>query len=362
MDTTDPQIAFDGDGVCTHCRRFDSELRATVEAAARGDRLSQWHADVERIKRDGRNSQYDCVVGVSGGVDSTYVLLKAVEAGLTPLAVHFDSGWNSELAVSNIELATSKLGVDLKTDVVDWAEMRDLQLAFFKAGVTNCDIPSDHAFPAVALRNAAEYRAKYVLSGSNLATESVLPSAWGHNAADLRYLKAIHRKHGTVKLRTYPALGLVKKELWYRYLRGVRTVKPLNYLPYDKAAAKVEIAEKLGWRDYGGKHYESIFTRFFQGYYLPERFNYDKRLAHMSSLILAGQMKRDDALQVLETEPTYPPELQASDRRFVAKKLGISEEELIELIEAPVEEIGDYPTNEAVYRLGFKVQHLVRSR
>ena len=216
MDTTDPEIGFDADGVCSHCRTYDASFRATVEAAQRGDRVEAFRAVAARIKAVGAKSEYDCIVGVSGGVDSSYVLIKAKEFGLRPLAVHFDSGWNSELAVSNIETLTSTLGVDLKTDVVDWKEMRDLQLSFFKAGVANCDIPTDHAFPAVALRNATAYDAKFILSGSNLATESVLPKAWGHNSADLRYLKAIQRRHGSVRLRTYPTLGTKSSGLTVR--------------------------------------------------------------------------------------------------------------------------------------------------
>ena len=359
MDTSDPDIVFDAVGICSHCTRYDSLFRETVEAAARGDREASFRAIADTIRERGTKREYDCIIGVSGGVDSTYLLLKAVEYGLRPLAAHFDSGWNSELAVNNIERATSTLGIDLKTDVVDWKEMRDLQLAFFRAGVTNCDIPTDHAFPAVALQNATKFGVKYILSGSNLATESILPSAWGHNAADKRYLKAIHRRHGQVKLKTYPTLGLLKKEIWYRYLRGVHTVKPLNYLPYNKEEAKLEIADKLGWRDYGGKHHESVFTRYFQGHYLPRRFGFDKRLAHHSSLILSGQMSREDALRDIATQPPYDENEQRSDGRFVAKKLGISESELDALIDAPVDKIANYADNEMLYRLGFKVRSLV---
>lgn len=362
MDTTDPEISFDAAGQCSHCTRYDELFRDVVERATQGLRLAEYDRLIERIKADGKGREYDCVIGVSGGVDSSFVLLKAVEAGLRPLAVHFDSGWNSELAANNIENATRTLGVDLKTEVVNWPEMRDLQLAFFKAGVENCDIPTDHAFPAVALRNAAQYKAKYILSGSNLATESVLPRAWGHNAADLRYLKAIHRDHGSVPLKTYPALGILKKEVWYRYARGVRTLKPLNFLPFVKSEAKREIGDKLSWRDYGGKHYESVFTRFFQGYYLPTRFGYDKRLAHLSSLILAGQTTREAALDEIESSPPYPREMQVADGRFVAKKLGVSHEELEALIAAPLENRRSYATNDAAYRIAFKARSIARGR
>jgi N-acetyl sugar amidotransferase len=359
MDTTDPEITFTASGICSHCTRYDALFRDTVEAAQAGRRDSQLREIVSHIKERGKNRPYDCVVGVSGGVDSTFLLLRAVEFGLRPLATHFDSGWNSELAVNNIERATSTLGVDLKTEVVDWNEMRDLQLSFIRAGVKNCDIPTDHAFPAVSLRNAAEYRIKYSLSGSNLATESILPTAWGHNAADRRYLRAIQRRHGTLKLKNYPTLGLVKKEIWYRYIRGIQTVKPLNYIPYVKSAAKQEIADKVGWRDYGGKHHESVFTRYFQGHYLPRRFGYDKRLAHYSSLILSGQMTRDEALRSIEESPPYDPDLQRSDAVFVAKKLGISVTELDSLRDSPIDAVERYPTNDWAYRLGFRARALV---
>lgn len=362
MDTTDPQISFDEAGVCSHCHRFDAQFAERVRAAAEGRRVDDFRAIAERIRESGEGKEYDCVVGMSGGVDSTYVLLKAREFGLRPLAVHFDSGWNSEIAVANIERATRTLDVDLKTDVVNWPEMRDLQLAFFKAGVTNCDIPTDHAFPAVALREAAAYGLKYVLSGGNLATESILPKAWGHNAADLRYLRSIHRAHGKVKLKTYPQLGILRKQVWYQSVRGIKTVRILDYLPYDKAEAKRRIAEELGWRDYGGKHHESVFTRFFQGYYLPVRFGYDKRLAHLSSLVLAGQMTREDALQELETQPTYDPELQLTDLRFVAKKLGLAERELTALIERPLHEIREYATNDTAYRVAMQARDRLARR
>ena len=233
MDTTDPEISFDEAGSAPTAgptTRIPRHRRGRHS----GCRHRAFRQLADRIKADGKEHEYNCIVGVSGGVDSSYVLLKAKELGLRPLAVHFDSGWNSELAVNNIERITSELGVDLKTDVVNWQEMRDLQLAFFKAGVANCDIPTDHAFPAVAFKNAVTYGAKYILSGSNLATESVLPRAWGHNAADLRYLRAIHRKHGSVKLRTYPTLGLAKQAMWYPYVRGVKTINLLNYIPYLK--------------------------------------------------------------------------------------------------------------------------------
>lgn len=199
LDTTDPDITFDDEGLCSHCRRYDAVFRSAAQAAARGERLDDLEQVVTKIKKAGRRKQYDCIVGVSGGVDSTYVLLKATDWGLRPLAVHFDSGWNSELAVANIERATNVLDVDLLTQVADWPEMRDLQLSFLRSSVPNCDIPQDHAFPAIALKTAARYRIKYNLSGYNFATESMLPQSWGYRAGDLRHLRAIHRQFGTLR-------------------------------------------------------------------------------------------------------------------------------------------------------------------
>lgn len=362
LDTTDASIDFDEAGVCSHCRNYDQVFRPGVEAAARGDRLPALHSIIATIKKKGRKKQYDCIVGVSGGVDSTFVLMKAKDFGLRPLAVHFDSGWDSELAVANIERATKLLDVDLITQVADWPEMRDLQLAFLRASVPDCDIPQDHAFPAIAFKTAARYRIKYNLSGYNAASESMLPRSWAYLKGDLRHLRAIHRQFGQAKtLKKYPTLGMFKRDFWYRYMRGIKTVSILNYVDYEKEAAKREIIERLEWRDYGGKHYESQFTRFFQGQYLPLKFGYDKRKAHYSSLIVAGQMTRDQALARLE-EPTYDPTVQARDRVFISKKLGITPATMEELIAAPPRRHEDYPTMAGVYAAAHSLRSTLRRK
>jgi len=334
MDTTDPEIWFDENGVSSHALHYDRTMKRYVDAANRGERAGELQAMVEKIKAAGKGKPYDCVIGISGGVDSTYLILQAVKLGLRPLAVHFDSGWNSELAVSNIENIVNRLGLDLVTDVVDWREMKDLQLSFFKASVANADIPTDHAFPAVAFREAARYGIRYILSGHNFATESILPKSWGYNATDARHLKAIQRRFGSVKLKTYPIMGIVKRYLWYGYIRPITTVHILNYMPYRKVEAKRAIAEELGWRDYGGKHYESVFTRYFQGSYLPKKFGFDKRKAHLSSLILSDQETRASAIDQLE-HPDYSAELERQDHEFIAKKLGVSVPEFDAIIAAP---------------------------
>lgn len=355
MDTSDPDIWFDDDGVSSHALRYDRLISDTVRRAQSGERQQELLTLVRNIKEAGKNKPYDCVIGVSGGVDSSYVVLQAVKLGLRPLAVHFDSGWNSELAVSNIESIVSSLSLDLFTDVVDWREMRDLQLSFFKASVANCDIPTDHAFPSVAYKQAAKYGIKYVISGSNLQTESVLPQAWGYNSADATHLKAIQRRFGTVKLRTYPIMGSFRRYVWYPKVRGISRVNLLNYMPYVTDNAKTQITDELGWRDYGGKHYESVFTRYFQGYYLPTKFGFDKRRAHLSSLVLSGQMSRDEALGALE-KSNYDETLRAQDEQFIAKKLGISAESFRAICaQAPIGHM-KYPNSKKLLDFAIKVR------
>ncbi len=363
MDTTDPDITFDEHGVSSHALRFDAEFADEVRRAQAGERLGELDELVARIKKSGEGKPYDCVIGISGGVDSSYLALQAVKLGLRPLAVHFDSGWNSELAVDNIHNLVTRLGLDLYTHVVDWREMKDLQLSFFKASVANADIPTDHAFSWVSYTQAEKYGIKYILSGANYVSESILPLAWGYDAGDAKHLKAVQKRFGRVKLKTYPLMGLAKRNLWYPSIRRIETVPLLNYLPYFYKDAKRAITDELGWRDYGGKHYESVFTRYFQGYYLPHKFGYDKRLAHYSSLILSDQMTRDEALALMETT-NYPEDLRKQDHEFIAKKLGVTVEELESLIARPPVDYTAYPNSYAfwalVKRLGAPVGRLSR--
>ncbi|WP_217184507.1 N-acetyl sugar amidotransferase [Streptomyces sp. AC495_CC817] len=354
MDTTDPDITFDSRGVSSHALNYDVAFAPIVDKAQSGQALPELASLVEEIKKAGKGKPYDCVVGVSGGVDSTYLILQAVKLGLRPLAVHFDSGWNSELAVNNIENIVSKLDLDLYTHVIDWREMRDLQLSFFKASVANCDIPTDHAFAWVAFQQAAKYGIKYILSGSNLQSESILPQSWGYNSEDSKHVKGIQKRFGTVPLKTYPLMGLFKRHIYYPIFRGIQTVRPLNMMPYVYKDAKQEIIDELDWRDYGGKHYESVFTRYFQGYYLPHKFGYDKRLAHYSSLILSGQMTREDALSLMETT-NYPEDLRKQDHDFIAKKLGVSTQELEDIFAQPPVDYSEYPNNKKQWDFVMKI-------
>ena len=359
MDTTDPDIWFNEAGVSSHAIWFDEKVSSLVTAAQNGERLEQLHQLVDTIKAAGKGKPYDCVIGVSGGVDSTYLALSAVRLGLRPLAVHFDSGWNSELAVSNIHNLVTTLDLDLYTHVIDWREMKDLQLSFFKAAVANADTPTDHAFGWVAYTQAAKYGIKYILSGSNYSTESILPESWGYNSDDAKHLKAVHERFGTVKLKTYPTMGMFRRHVWYPFVRGIKTVKPLNDMPYVYKDAKQDIIDSVGWRDYGGKHYESVFTRYFQGYYLPHKFGFDKRLAHYSSLVLSGQITRDEALALMESA-NYPDDLREQDHQFIAKKLGISVNELEEIESRPPVDYTAYPNSAAAWALAARMSGWMR--
>jgi N-acetyl sugar amidotransferase len=342
MDTTDPDIVFAVDGTCNHCagalRRLQLEQLPLSDRPAAIDRFTR------RMKDEGRGKDYDCIIGVSGGVDSTMVAYLTRQLGVRPLAVHFDNGWDSELAVDNIKNTLEVLGVDLYTHVVDWEEFRDLQIAFLKASISNAEIPSDHGIHALLFRVAARERVRFILSGSNLATEGMhIPLAWSYYHQDLRLLKAIHRRFGSAPLRTFPQIS-VRTYLANVFVRGIRQVPILNYVDYRKADAMALIQRELGWRPYGGKHYESVYTRFYQGYILPAKFGYDKRRVHLSSLICSGNITRDQALVDLQGDAYAGSDL-AIDKEFVVKKLGLTLEEFQAIMALPIRTYRDYPNN-----------------
>lgn len=342
MDTSDPMISFDHNGCCNHCNGVVNEIVPQWHPNSEGE--ARLAALVKTIKTEKRGD-YDCIIGLSGGVDSSYLAyVTKTRLGLNPLAVHVDGGWNSEEAVSNIEKITTKLNIDLYSIVVDWEEMRDLQLAFLKASVPNQDIPQDHAFFAGLYAYAVQYNIKYVLSGSNFATESILPSAWGYNAMDSTHLKAIHKQFGQGKLRSFPILTLFKQHIYHPHIKGMSVVRPLNYMRYSKSIAMDVLEKELDWRYYGGKHCESRFTKFFQSYYLPVKWGYDKRRAHLSSMIMNNEVTREQALHQME-EPPYDESTIDLDLEFVAKKLGISPEEMKSLIQRENKTHLDYKTN-----------------
>lgn len=357
MDVSDPEISFDEDGVCNHCHRFDEIAEKHWFPDERGARILA--EQVERIKAAGAGRDYDSIMGLSGGVDSSYLAVKMVELGLRPLVVHVDGGWNSELATNNIEQLVKRLNLDLHVHVVNWREMQDLQVAYLRSGVANQDVPQDHAFFAELLRVGRKHRIKHVISGSNYATESILPSAWGYNAMDLTNLRAIHKTYGNIRLREYPTVSFLEWYVTYPRLLGVQFFRPLNYMPYDKKAAKDLLISEYGWKDYGGKHYESRFTKFFQGYYLIERFGYDKRRAHLASLVVSEQMTREEALTELE-KPAYPANQLPEDVEFIRKKLGLSQEQFDEIMNAKRHMATDFKSDNGKRQLLQRIRRVIK--
>ncbi|MBN4062333.1 MAG: ExsB family protein [Flavobacteriales bacterium] len=341
LDTSDePSINFDEHGVCNYCINYD---KSAAEFIFRDEgREEKLHQVISKIKSCGKGKKYDCVLGVSGGVDSTFLAYKVKQFGLRPLVVHLDNGWNSELAVKNIEGILEKLGFDLYTYVIDWEEFKDLQLSFLKASVIDLEVTSDHAIFSCLHRIAKENKIKYIISGFNIVTEGVLPVSWRWHKLDWLNIKSIHKRFGTKKLKTFPRLSFFQLNYFMLALK-IETVHLLNFIPYEKTKAKELITNKLGWRDYGGKHYESIITRFYQGYILPTKFNVDKRKAHLSTLICSGQITRNEALQELE-KPIYDSKQLKSDKEFVLKKFGLSEKEFNSLMALPIKRHDEYPS------------------
>lgn len=344
MDTTDPDIEFDEAGVCNHCRDYRDMVKRRVVSGE--EARHQLERIVGRIKRRGENKDYDCIIGVSGGVDSTYVAYKVKEFGLRPLAVHLDNGWDSELAVKNIQNVLQMLDIDLYTYVLDWEEFKNLQLSFLRASTPDSEIPTDHAIVSILRQMAIKMRARDIIMGVNVRTESHLPRAWSQGHNDWRYIRCVHRQFGAVSLKTFPRTTLWEMQLDRMSRR--RWVNILDYVDYVKGDAMKTLEGELGWKYYGGKHYESIYTRFYQGYILPRKFGYDKRKVHFSSLICSGEMTREEALERLRSE-TYPPELQAEDRVYVIKKLGLTEQEFEEIMKLPKKTYEDYPSYRHVY-------------
>lgn len=358
MDTSDPEIVFDEHGRCNHCTRYFARIASEIPAA--GEREARLAAVVDRIRAEGRGKDYDCIAGVSGGVDSTYVIYKLKELGLRPLAVHFDNGWNSELAVANIKNALDRLKIDLHTYVVDWEEFKDLQMSFLKASVPNCEIPTDHAITATLVKTARMVGTPYVINGSNIVTEGILPIPWVYYSHDLKHIKALHRRFGHMPLKTFPKISL--PEFALRILAGhYRMVNLLNYLDYDKAAAVETMKRELGWQYYGGKHYESIYTRWYQGYYLAAKFGFDKRRAHLSALVCAGQVTREQALAEMQRDPYADNDL-GTDTDFVIKKFGITHEQLNQLVKAPNRQHTDYPNANAFIEGSAALRNFIRER
>lgn len=356
MDTTDPEISFDEEGVCNHCIEFKNVKSKNWFPTQEGsEKLAQLFST---MKKETKNKDYDCILGLSGGVDSSYLALKLFEYGIKPLVVHVDGGWNSELAVQNIENIVNHCGWHLHTIVIDWDEMKDLQLAYMKSSIANQDVPQDHAFFASLYHFATKFKINYVISGGNLATEGVFPESWHWSAMDAENLLAIHKKYGKIPLKKYKVISFLDLYFYYPFVRKMRTIRPLNYMPYVKSSALEELKEKVGYKEYKRKHGESVFTKFFQNYWLPYKFNFDKRRPHLSSLIVSGQMTRDEAINELE-KPLYDEKELLEDKEYVAKKLGLTLGEFETILQMPKHDFSDFPNMKSKYLRMKKIQLFV---
>ncbi len=328
--------------VSLYCKIYDQRVKNEVFHGPEGERRLE--QIIEKIRNEGRGKPYDCLIGVSGGVDSTFVAWRLKKAGLRPLALHLDNGWNSELAVDNIKNTLARLDIDLYTHVLDWDEFRDLQLAFLKASVPNAEIPTDHAIVAVNFKVAMQHGIKYVVNGANVSTEAFVPVAWAYDARDKRHLTAVRNRFGTVPLSTFPTMG-VPGYLYAVMVRGIRWFTLLNYVDYKKSEAMKILESELGWRSYGGKHYESVYTRFYQGYILKHKFGFDKKRAHLANLVLSGDMSREKAIAAMEEEDYIGTEIYYQDREFTIKKFGLTEKQFEEIMALPVKTHYVYPNN-----------------
>lgn len=337
MDTTAKNISFDEKGFCNYCSSYIKE-----ESRVLKDESSLKYI-VSKIKAEGKNKKYDCVIGVSGGVDSTYVAYYVKKLGLNPLAIHLDNGWDSELAVANIEKTLKKLDIDLYTHVINWNEFKDLQLSFLKASIPGMEIPSDHAIFAILNKIALKNKVRYIINGSNFKMEHIMDPDWSEFIGQMDWLliKNIHKQYGKTKLKTFPRMTRV--DLYYtRFIKKHRVINILDYIAFSKEKAMKVIQDELGWEYYGGKHYESIYTRFTQAYIQPLKFNIDKRKAHFSNVICMGEMTREDALLRLKEDPYPSEEIKNDDLEYFKKKMNFSDEEFENMMTSPVKSYKDY--------------------
>lgn len=343
MDTTDPNIVFNKEGESNYYTNFVNNISPFWKND--GSNYKELEKISDKIKKDSKNKDFDCIIGISGGVDSSYLVYLAKEVlGLRPLIYHVDAGWNSQLAVSNIEKIVDKLNLDLHTDVIYWPEMKDLQLSFFKSQVPHLDTPQDHAFFSSMYNYASKYKVKYILNGGNFSTECIRePLEWHYHASDLRQIKDIHSKFGKIKLSKFPTADIFKYKIYYRFIKNMRVIQPLNYIKYIKSEAIDLLVKKFNWKEYSHKHYESRFTKFYEGYWLLNKFGYDKRKAHYSSLILTNQMTRYEALKKISIPP-FEDEID-DDFEYVANKLEISVNDLKQLMKGENKSFRDYKSN-----------------
>lgn len=358
MDSSDPSTTFDSNGISNHYWEFQKNLKSFWLNKDKQSKILQ--ETVINIKKSGKHRDFDCIIGISGGADSSYMLHVMVkEFGLRPLVFHVDGGWNSEEAVNNINVLINRLGLDLYTEVINWEEMRNFQLAMFKSGVPHLDVPQDMAFIGVLYQFASRYGIKYILNGGNISTECVTtPLDFLYWGSDLVQVRDILRQHGTRSMNTYPFSSVWYHKVYLRLFRGVTVFKPLNFMPYIKKKAIEELVKIYEWKAYPQKHYESRFTRFFEGYWLPQRFGYDMRRREFSSLILTGQMSREEALSLLD-HPALSPDIVEQEFQFVAAKLEISVKELRGFLEMPKKFYWDYRNQSRMFYFGARCLNLL---
>ena len=351
MDTTDSAIVFGENGICDHCNTFYNSIEPNWNTGENGKAALDHMGDL--IRAAGKGKDFDCIIGMSGGIDSSYLVYAAKEImGLRPLVFHVDAGWNSQIAVNNIERLVDGLSLDLFTEVIDWQEMQDIQRAFFRSGVSHIDTPQDHSFFATMYKFATQHGIKHILTGANYSTECIRnPLEWMYYQSDSRQIRDIHRQFGERPLKNFALTSILWHKVWLPYVRGIQVLRPLNSMPYIKTDARNLLIDRFGWQPYPQKHFESRFTRFYESYWLPERFGYDVRKVQFSSLIVTGQMTRGDALAEL-AKPSYDMETIAQDIEFVANKLDIGVDELMGYMALPKKTYRDYRNQEKLYRLG----------
>ena len=356
MDTTDPDIFFDENGYCNHCSKAIAHLKQPPYGLLPKEKETALTRFIQDIKNAGNGKKYDCIIGLSGGVDSSYVACLVKQWGLRPLAIHLDNGWNTSIGEQNIANICKILEIDLYTNVLDWEEFKDLQLAFLKASTPDSEIPTDNIIAETLFRMAKRHKVKYILSGRNITSESIMPNAWSQGYWDKKYITAVYKQYSQKKTLSIPILSMYQV-VWY-HLKNVRYVNTLDFIQYDKEQAKEYLKQHLNWQDYGRKHGESIYTRILQEYILPQKFGYDKRRAHYSSLIAAGQLSRQVALDMLK-QPLYINQIDIENGVFYfCSKFGITKDDFEKIMSLPTKSINDYPNENKTFR--FKIFQLLK--
>jgi N-acetyl sugar amidotransferase len=359
MDTSDSSITFDENGTCIYCNNFLKNILPSWHTDARGEQKLLETA--EKIKAQGRGKDFDCIIGLSGGLDSSYLTYIAKEKlGLRPLLFHVDAGWNTDQAVGNIEKLVDGLGLDLYTEVIDWEEVKDLQVAFLKSQIAHQDLVQDTAFFVTLYKFAKKHKIKYILTGGNYSTECCRePEQWGaYPGADKTFILDIHSKYGKIPLKTFPIIDVFTYKIYYKYVLGMQVFKPLDLMPYLKKDAEALLEQRFGWKKFQHKHHESRFTRFFEDYWLPRKFGFDRRKAHFSSLILTGQMTRQEALTRME-KPELDEHFLEREFEYIAHKLDLTVAELQTIFNGENKSSKDYKNKQGLIEFGAKAMSML---